>query len=127
MGILLDSLNSNTNGWKQSFFELENNIIINSATTLQPRKDYNYFSAVSSIKKVIKDCKSMYNLSQEEIDQIMKEIKAESGTQQSFNYEYSGPKPQAIGLKPLCSHDWKVYQGLNQIDTYCTKCNEIQK
>jgi|SRR5271165_2272038 len=69
--------------------------------------------------------KTLYNLSQEEIDQICKEMKAEQNSQLDLNYEplpNSPITPNWFDKKKECDHDWKEYIGLNQKDTYCTKC-----
>jgi hypothetical protein len=78
-------------------------------------------------------------LSQDEIDEIM----AEMEKQGSFNetkeqlslfegYDYtsqplSSEHDLTVKLNMTCDHDWKVYHGLKDTDTYCTKCNEIKK
>jgi hypothetical protein len=31
-----------------------------------------------------------------------------------------------ISFTTSCDHNWKQYQGLNQVDTYCTKCNKVK-
>jgi hypothetical protein len=72
------------------------------------------------------------NLSQDEIDALVAETvelaKQMSGSlpiQTSFPWYISDPNiiiPSAE-IKKECIHDWKVYLGLNESDTYCTKCN----
>jgi len=62
----------------------------------------------------------MLNLSQEEIDAIMNELEQQGKIvpRQQLEFTKSAIK---------CEHDWKEYIGLNQKDTYCTKCNEVKK
>lgn len=99
------------------------------------------------LKEDFKDYQQMYNLSQDEIDSIIKEIKEE----QKFKYNPNVTQiiPMSAGTQPFylnaedwklptnpnetvvptktCAHEWAIYQGLNHSDTYCKKCNEIKK
>jgi hypothetical protein len=79
----------------------------------------------------------VYNLSQEEIDALVEELykeNEEKGQLEFFGIPHIKDIPctspvynTTIKLNMDCDHDWKIYQGLNQTDTYCTKCNEIKK
>lgn len=80
---------------------------------------------------------NIFNLSQEEIDALVEELykeNEEKGQLEFFGIPHIKDIPctspgynTTIKLNMDCDHDWKIYQGLNQTDTYCTKCNEIKK
>jgi hypothetical protein len=81
---------------------------------------------------------NIYNLSQDEIDQLVQETiglanQMQEPRQLTFGIDpndynifkgttFPNKKSPEI-LKKECDHDWKIYLGLNQTDTYCTKCN----
>ena len=64
----------------------------------------------------------MLNLSQEEIDAIMKEMNEQGKIVPRQQLELDFTKSAT-----KCEHEWKEYIGLNQKDIYCTKCNEVKK
>jgi uncharacterized UPF0160 family protein len=86
------------------------------------------------IKNNMKYISKTFQLSQEEIDALVqetidlaKQTPASLPIQTSFPW-YTIPDPgysTTVKLKlDECDHDWKVYVGLNETDTYCTKCSE---
>ena len=103
--------------------------------------------------KVIRNCESKWItanpfinnpnyvfLSQEEINQIIKEIQEEQQTAQnqlSFPnqipytpnpwYDTSGPKTQPSTPLKSCLHEMTKYTGLNEVFNYCKKCGEKEK
>lgn len=84
---------------------------------------FDYFKNYSS--EFIKS----YNLSQEEIDQIMKEIQEEQN-QLTFDFEYKPYKSSTTPVKfpeNKCKHEMVEYVGLFESFKYCKLCNEKEK
>jgi len=88
------------------------------------------------------DFKTVFNLSDDEIKAIIKEIEDENAKYQytsqyiSFNPGYSITLPNGLsdleGKKPetngnVCIHQWETYTGLSHTDTYCKLCNLVKK
>lgn len=134
-------LNAN---WGSKSFELVNNILIHSGNQLKPRSMYKFFNApLHDIKqckqnliKDFDDYKKMYNLSQDEINAIIKEIQNEQNQQLTLpNQTISQPfyitqnggiegelKPQANGN--VCQHQMVLYKGLNEVFNHCKFCGQ---
>ncbi len=68
----------------------------------------------------VKNFKSMFNLSKEEIDalvlELAKEKQLEFNFAPGFNWEEEKPK--------VCTHNWVEYLGLNESFLHCSKCGE---
>jgi|ERR1700722_187464 len=71
--------------------------------------------------------KNTFNLSQEEIDQIMKEIKQEQmGVDFAYSPLNSPPLKKEINGN-LCIHEMVPYTGLNETFNHCKKCGQKEK
>jgi hypothetical protein len=73
--------------------------------------------------------KCYYNLSQEEIDQLVKELKdsyeaPKTITVPGFSDGYAPPEPKPSGC---IFHEWVVYTGLFESFDHCKKCGEKKK
>lgn len=67
----------------------------------------------------------MFNLSQEEIDQLVKEIMESPGVikdEQMDFFKDTIPNDYKLTTNS-CQHKWKSYQGLNESFDYCTICD----
>lgn len=115
------------------------------------KNSYYYLKVKFEIEKTLKDMeqfgiklngydinfwKQTYNLSQEEIDQIMKDIKEEQN-QLQFQYDPAGfnyyPQNDGEILKPkesngnVCVHKMIAYTGLFEQYNFCEKCGQKEK
>jgi hypothetical protein len=70
-----------------------------------------------------------YQLSQEEIDALVKELKESYETPKIMPViGYNGPKPEVLEPKQTCMfHEWVPYIGLFESFDHCKKCGEKKK
>lgn len=89
--------------------------------------------------------KLYYNLSEEEIQALMNEIKDEANGNVVLTSNGSGTAPSLLpfpgldqnyvperngyvdGSPPVCFHKWKSYTGLNEMFDFCTECGDKKK
>lgn len=90
-----------------------------------------YFEGTSmSDVKFIPDFKLQYNLSQEEIDALVKELKEIYETPKQIDCIGIGPRKddKVPEVKSNCVfHEWVWYTGLNETFEHCKKCGEKKK
>lgn len=97
-----------------------------------------------SESEIIYNYKKIFNLSQDEVDQILQEIQnnkpqqttwpyvpVPAGVNYTPNYQEVGTTATVSGTfvetepsKALCYHKWKSYLGLNESFDYCEYCDE---
>lgn len=170
MGFLIDDNGSTSNGWMQSNFELVQNSnqgitfgpgtyavnstlwqssiqrkwFINKNETLYFWDSINkYYGASFTFQyflSYLDNFKKSYNLSQQEIDQILKEIKEEQAQLSFANitnvaYVSNIPENNPVGIefaqvenhsvsKKSCNHQMVEYLGLNEKFNYCKLCGD---
>ncbi len=120
------------------FFTFENEILITKIPDSQTifgdnwvtTNESGYFEGTSMEDvKFVPDNKMYYNLSQEEIDQLVKELKdsyeaPKTITVPGFSDGYTPPEPKSSGC---IFHEWVPYTGLFESFEHCKKCGEKKK
>lgn len=71
----------------------------------------------------------MYNLSQEEIEEILKDLEIHNEMQKPLEskeeqLEFDFSKTSDHNETIECSHFWEKYTGLKETDEYCVYCKE---
>jgi hypothetical protein len=120
-----------------------------SFRTVDPNKDTNWFSVTSHQERYIAFgtneenltihpisiddmhwCRMQYNLSQDEIEQLIKELKESYETPKTISvpgFDTSVNQTEPSKPSGCIFHEWVPYTGLKETFEFCKKCGEKKK